>query len=321
MHIIEQEIQRLPARQREAFLMRYLGGYGRRRDRRGHGLFGRQRQDALFPCHAHTGAGPASAGSDYEQKRQRNPERRFVHACARPPTPRRELPPALSERLAAARRIALAHKKAEVTVKVPRLALAGADAAPIFEEDDTPLHRAGSWLRRLALLWALIVLAIGLVAIYQWQQQKRIDELADVDAAMLLDELPPAAYADRASTFSSSAANKPDDPPPLRRPRRRLVLIVSAGLVAAAAWVLNPLRARAAAHRPLPRPPRVPAPARGAAQARPKWDELTPVQQRILAPLQPAWESSGELHRRKWLQIAERYPKFSPAEQSGCRRA
>ncbi|AOY99180.1 hypothetical protein BKK81_07850 [Cupriavidus sp. USMAHM13] len=125
-------------------------------------------------------------------------ERRFVHEVRQAlDASAQELPPALSERLAAARRIALAHKKAEVTVKVPRLALAGADAGPIFEEDDTPLHRAGSWLRRLALLWALIVLAIGLVAIYQWQQQKRIDELADVDAAMLLDELPPAAYADQ----------------------------------------------------------------------------------------------------------------------------
>lgn len=100
-------------------------------------------------------------------------------------------------------------------------------------------------------------------------------------------------------------------------PRRRLVLIVSAGLVAAAAWVLNPPSAHAQGSAPAASAAAsVPAPARGAAQARPKWDELTPVQQRILAPLQPAWESLGELHRRKWLQIAERYPKFSPAEQS-----
>ena len=124
-------------------------------------------------------------------------ERRFVHEVRQAlDASAQQLPPAMSERLAAARRIALAHKKAEATVKVPQFAVAGAHASPLLEEDNTPLHRAGSWLRRLALVWALIALAIGLTAIYQWQQQKRIDELADVDAAMLLDELPPAAYAD-----------------------------------------------------------------------------------------------------------------------------
>jgi len=106
--------------------------------------------------------------------------------------------------------------------------------------------------------------------------------------------------------------------------RRRLALIVSAGLIAAAAWVLDPPAAHAqgassaksSASSASAAPASQPAPARSAAQVHPKWEELTPVQQRILAPLEPGWESLGELHRRKWLQIAERYPKFSPAEQA-----
>ncbi|MGO4302777.1 DUF3619 family protein [Cupriavidus sp. RAF12] len=107
------------------------------------------------------------------------------------------LPADISERLAAARRMALAAKKAEAPVRVPQLALPGAHG-PVFEEDeDTPMHRAGAWLRRLALVWTLVVLVVGLIGIYHWQQQKRVEELADVDAAMLLDDLPPTAYADQ----------------------------------------------------------------------------------------------------------------------------
>lgn len=106
------------------------------------------------------------------------------------------VPADIAERLAAGRRMALARKKAEAPVRVPQFAAAG--GAPMFDlEDDTPLHRAGAWLRRLALVWLLIALVAGLAGIYQWQKQQRVEELADVDAAMLLDDLPPTAYADQ----------------------------------------------------------------------------------------------------------------------------
>lgn len=36
----------------------------------------------------------------------------------------------------------------------------------------------------------------------------------------------------------------------------------------------------------------------------------------MLAPLAGEWNNFPELNRRKWLQIAERYEKFSPAEQA-----
>ncbi|AJG18527.1 DUF3619 family protein [Cupriavidus basilensis] len=106
------------------------------------------------------------------------------------------LPDNVTDRLAAARRVALSRKKAQAAVAAPQLASAGMPTLS-FDEDDSALHRAGSWLRRLGLVWTLVALAAGLAGIYHWQQQKRVDELADVDAAMLLDDLPPTAYADQ----------------------------------------------------------------------------------------------------------------------------
>lgn len=47
----------------------------------------------------------------------------------------------------------------------------------------------------------------------------------------------------------------------------------------------------------------------------PNWSELGVVQQRILAPLAPEWNGMPELARKKWLQIAEAYPKYTPAQQ------
>ncbi|MGO4279539.1 Protein of unknown function [Cupriavidus sp. OV038] len=107
------------------------------------------------------------------------------------------VPADIAERLAAARRMALAAKKAAAPATVPQFALPGGHGAIFDDEDDSPLHRAGAWLRRLALLWTLVALVVGVTGIYQWQQQKRVEELADVDAAMLLDDLPPTAYADQ----------------------------------------------------------------------------------------------------------------------------
>lgn len=47
----------------------------------------------------------------------------------------------------------------------------------------------------------------------------------------------------------------------------------------------------------------------------PNWSELTIVQQRILAPLAPEWNGMPELARKKWLQIAQAYSKYTPAQQ------
>lgn len=104
------------------------------------------------------------------------------------------LPPATAERLAAARGAALARKKPEarpMPVLAPALAGAGA-ALPSFGRG----RRGHSRWSRLALVWPLLALVCGLAAIAHWEDQQRLADLADIDAAMLSDELPLSAYLD-----------------------------------------------------------------------------------------------------------------------------
>ena len=49
---------------------------------------------------------------------------------------------------------------------------------------------------RIASVLPLLALVAGLVVIQQVQTDSRANELAEVDAALLTDDLPPAAYAD-----------------------------------------------------------------------------------------------------------------------------
>jgi Protein of unknown function (DUF3619) len=50
---------------------------------------------------------------------------------------------------------------------------------------------------KLGLLVPLVALVVGLIAITQLQNDYRAKEIADVDAAILTDDLPPSAYADQ----------------------------------------------------------------------------------------------------------------------------
>ncbi|WP_454720605.1 MULTISPECIES: DUF3106 domain-containing protein [Cupriavidus] len=93
-------------------------------------------------------------------------------------------------------------------------------------------------------------------------------------------------------------------------PRRRLAGLLLAGLAAAAAWLSAPLACQAQGGRAASTAAASPV------NAHPTWAELSAVHQRVLAPLQGEWNNFPELNRRKWVQIAERYPKFSPAEQA-----
>jgi len=48
---------------------------------------------------------------------------------------------------------------------------------------------------------------------------------------------------------------------------------------------------------------------------RPAWSELTPAEQKILAPLQAYWEDMDAPRRKKWVEVAARFPKMKPHEQ------
>ena len=103
------------------------------------------------------------------------------------------LPAATTDRLAVARGAALARKKPEpatAPVFVPAFAGAAAYGTPPASRPQT------SFARRLLRAWPLALLLAGLVGIAYWEDMQRTAELADIDAAMLSDDLPLNAYLD-----------------------------------------------------------------------------------------------------------------------------
>ena len=48
----------------------------------------------------------------------------------------------------------------------------------------------------------------------------------------------------------------------------------------------------------------------------PNWQELSPQQQMVLAPLSDSWDNYTTRRRRTMLDIAERYPDMSPDDQA-----
>jgi len=105
------------------------------------------------------------------------------------------LPATTTDRLAAARRAALARKKPETAtapVFVPAFAGAPGAGGPTRGGQRSPV----SFTRRLLRAWPLALLLAGLVGIAYWEDMQRTAELADIDAAMLSDDLPLNAYLD-----------------------------------------------------------------------------------------------------------------------------
>lgn len=53
-----------------------------------------------------------------------------------------------------------------------------------------------SWWQRAASVLPLVVLVLGMVAIDHWSTREQVLAAADIDAQLLSDDLPPAAYSD-----------------------------------------------------------------------------------------------------------------------------
>jgi hypothetical protein len=98
-----------------------------------------------------------------------------------------KLPASAAVRLASARKLALSRKKSE-----PLHVRVGAFASRGGAFLDEPI----SWLARMGLVLPIIVLVVGLTGIYQAEQQRRISDIAEIDAMVLSDELPLSAYLD-----------------------------------------------------------------------------------------------------------------------------
>ena len=104
------------------------------------------------------------------------------------------LPHDIGERLRVAREQAVARRKQPAAVLRQRAAMAasrnGNTATLSFGDDGL-----GFW-GRLTSAALVLVMAAGLIAINVIQDDDRTMEVADLDAALLTDDLPPEAYAD-----------------------------------------------------------------------------------------------------------------------------
>lgn len=101
-----------------------------------------------------------------------------------------DLPYDISERLRAARTQALAQRKRPVMATRPVLIAAGSSV--VLGSDDAGW---GLW-GRLAAALPVMALVVGMVVINVVQDDNRANELAEIDVALLTDDLPPSAYAD-----------------------------------------------------------------------------------------------------------------------------
>ena len=54
-----------------------------------------------------------------------------------------------------------------------------------------------AWITRVSFILPAVIVAAGLIGIYQFEQQERISEIAEIDALVLADELPLSAYVDK----------------------------------------------------------------------------------------------------------------------------
>jgi hypothetical protein len=97
----------------------------------------------------------------------------------------------IGERLRAARMQAVAARKPElVAVSASGLSLSAGQASL------TSPGAEGHLWNRLASFLPLVALILGLMAIQSIQSDFSVSEIAEVDSALLLDELPPGAYTD-----------------------------------------------------------------------------------------------------------------------------
>ena len=112
------------------------------------------------------------------------------------------IPETTLNRLSNARKIALSRKKqaAPSAVFISKGILAG--------NSGFSFQGPNSLFGKLGVALPMLVLLLGLFGIYEYEQQQRINDLAEIDAAVLVDELPPDAYLD---TGFSAYLNKVEE--------------------------------------------------------------------------------------------------------------
>ena len=105
------------------------------------------------------------------------------------------LPNDIFERLRVARSQAVAKRKMVAAPRTAAVVVANGSSATLSFGGGSDDEDFGLWSRITSAL-PLIALMIGLVGIHLFHNERRANELAEIDAALLSDDLPPAAYTD-----------------------------------------------------------------------------------------------------------------------------
>lgn len=100
-----------------------------------------------------------------------------------------EMPENITQRLEQARLLAVSRKKKSSPLYVNVFQQVFAGTGGYFPS-------RMSWMGKLGMSLPILALVIGLAGIFHHEQQRQISEIADIDIAVLSDELPPSAYAD-----------------------------------------------------------------------------------------------------------------------------
>lgn len=96
-----------------------------------------------------------------------------------------------------AERLRVAREQAVQRARQVRLAASVTAGGPMqVSQGSVTLGQPTSWWLRLASLSPLVLLVLGLVFIQHLHEQADIHAAAEVDAALLADDLPPEAYGD-----------------------------------------------------------------------------------------------------------------------------
>ena len=101
-----------------------------------------------------------------------------------------DLPYEISERLRAARVQAIGKRKIATTKTAMSLIHLGGNSSHTLGSSQP------SWWTKIAAATPLLMLVLGLIAINLIQDDLHIREIADLDAELLTDDLPPTAYSD-----------------------------------------------------------------------------------------------------------------------------
>ncbi|MDP4300110.1 DUF3619 family protein [Leptothrix discophora] len=111
------------------------------------------------------------------------------------------LPHDVTERLRVARQQALERaaarrlKMAQTTAAADEVVMVGNGSAAMHWPDAAPENRPPR-LAALGKLVPILLLLIGLLFISHWREREQIATTADIDSALLGDDLPPAAFTD-----------------------------------------------------------------------------------------------------------------------------